>query len=1378
MKKTLLSLITITFFLCEASFTGGGMAFAFDNGNYTYTIISSSLRTVSIAAKSDATLSGSISLPSSVSYNSNSYSVVAITASGFSGKTDITSITIPNTVTTINNSAFSGCTSIKSVTFSGTSKVATIGDNAFDGCSKLKTCSLPPSLTTIGSYAFRGCAFTSVTIPKNVAQMKTGVYLGCTSLTSVTWNAINCANYAKSGSGPYSFSSPFYYKATNNTVTSIAGQITKITFGSEVEHIPAYLCYYMTNLTEVTIPASVTSLGSGEDKGFGGCANIQKVVWNATNCTSASSPFSGSKINLTSFEFGSNVQNIPASLCSGYNHLTKILLPATVTNIAASAFSGCTALDTIVSFNTTHPTVANANAFNNVSVGCNVVVPNVSEYSGQTGWNHFTTFSTTISGNCGKTTPTEVTWEMDLSNGRLTISGTGTGAMANYTTSNTAPWYAYKSAITNVIIEEGVVEIGNYAFYSLNAMTSITIPTSITKIGEAAFSGCSTTLFTDVIYLGDASRWANITFSGTTAATVNPINYTKSLKNSAGEIMRNITISNSVKNYAFYMNEALESVNFAESGVTNIGESAFYGCNKLTSITIPSSLTSIQKNAFSACSLISSVVWNATHCGDFSWTQNGPTSITTTAPFYGIRTQITSLVFGENVDKIPNYICRGLTGLTSIIIPESVETIGESSFTDCSNLTSVTWNAANCAWNNGSYSPFNSSATKISSFSLGNNVANIPQRLCKGFTLISSITIPTSVTSIGEDAFSGCSNLKYITWNATNCGDFTSSTAPFDPIKTQIRTFTLGNGVQHIPAYLCNGMSSSYLTSITIPSSVTSIGAHALQGCSHISQITWNAANCGDFVVLGSPLYDIRNQITSVTFGNTVEHIPDFLCSQLQNDAFTSISLPSNLISIGSSAFSACNKLTSITIPENVTSIGGSAFNSCDNLKTIIWNARECEDFIYESGNPGTYYTPFHGIPPSSSNYGNPNNTAKYVTSFTFGSNVEYIPAYLCFDMKLLTGITIPASVTSIGASVFDGCTNLASVTCEGTIPATIASSTFPSSVESAATLYVPATVASRTAYSNDTYWREFDHILPYVLTFDLQEHGETIDPICVNAGRVEEALKPADPTEDYYTFDGWFSNEACTTPFTFGESGTVVNSDLTLFAKWTLKGLALNENADNISAISAYDGLTTNVTMTRSLTNAQYNTFCLPFSLDASQMTTAFGAGYDLEELTDVTYDGEVLGLVFTQRDELEAGKPYLLQPANNVSNPSFTGVEIDASTPSDGLDNTFIEFHGVYSPTELTGGNKNLLFLGAGNELFWPSSTGDLKGFRAYFEVKGSAQKAVRARIVKKEDTATGIDQITNDQLPITNKFLRNGELLILRDGKTYNAQGMLVE
>ena len=304
--------------------------------------------------------------------------------------------------------------------------------------------------------------------------------------------------------------------------------------------------------------------------------------------------------------------------------------------------------------------------------------------------------------------------------------------------------------------------------------------------------------------------------------------------------------------------------------------------------------------------------------------------------------------------------------------------------------------------------------------------------------------------------------------------------------------------------------------------------------------------------------------------------------------------------------------------------------------------------------------------------------------------------------------------------------------------------------------------------------------MLPYIISFNMKDHGDAIDPICVNAGRVDEALQPADPTEDYYTFDGWFSNEACTTPFTFGESGTVVNGDLTLYAKWTLNDLALDDGEDNSATITAYNGQTTNVTMTRSLTNAQYNTFCLPFSLDASQMATAFGEGYDLEELTDVTYDGEVLGLVFTQRSALEAGKPYLLQPANAVVNPSFSDVTISDATPSDGLDNTYLAFHGIYSPTSLEGGNRNLLFLGAGNELFWPAATASMKGFRAYFEIKSPAQGAIRARIVKKQDAVTGIEEVKSENANAvrSEKILRNGQLLILREGKTYNAQGMLVE
>lgn len=225
---------------------------------------------------------------------------------------------------------------------------------------------------------------------------------------------------------------------------------------------------------------------------------------------------------------------------------------------------------------------------------------------------------------------------------------------------------------------------------------------------------------------------------------------------------------------------------------------------------------------------------------------------------------------------------------------------------------------------------------------------------------------------------------------------------------------------------------------------------------------------------------------------------------------------------------------------------------------------------------------------------------------------------------------------------------------------------------------------------------------------------------------------------------------------------------------------LNLSESSLNSSISTSY-GQVADVNLTRSLSSSQYNTFCLPFALSAAQMEEAFGAGYDLEEFVSSSLDDDLLSLTFNKvTTGLVAGKPYLIQPAVDVVNPSFEGVTIGAVSPADQTSDTYISFHGTFAPTELEGGNKNLLFLGAGNELFYPSTTANIYGFRAYFEVKGAAQKnGIRARIVKKENTATGIESISGEGLPVTGKkILRNGQLFIIRDGKTYNAQGQLVK
>ena len=288
---------------------------------------------------------------------------------------------------------------------------------------------------------------------------------------------------------------------------------------------------------------------------------------------------------------------------------------------------------------------------------------------------------------------------------------------------------------------------------------------------------------------------------------------------------------------------------------------------------------------------------------------------------------------------------------------------------------------------------------------------------------------------------------------------------------------------------------------------------------------------------------------------------------------------------------------------------------------------------------------------------------------------------------------------------------------------------------------------------------------------------GSTV--ITIESGK---PLTNATPYKVYKTtgssFTSGWANMSGESPKDYFSSTNVGNGGVCLNASGEAQivpALNLSEDSNNPS-IASNNGQLVNASFTRSLTSSQYNTFCLPFALSNAQLEDIFGAGYDLEKLTGSSLAGDELTLFFDQVTSLEAGKPYLLQPSVEVTNPSFEGVTISATSPADQISDEFISFHGTFAPTELTGGNKNLLFLGAENELFWPASTGDIKGFRAYFEVKGAAQKAKAARIVKKEDQAQALDNIENTR-PAQKRIL-NGQLVIEKNGTFYNAQGQIVK
>ena len=222
-------------------------------------------------------------------------------------------------------------------------------------------------------------------------------------------------------------------------------------------------------------------------------------------------------------------------------------------------------------------------------------------------------YATVYSGSCG----TNVRYSLDTSTGLLSI--TGTGAMKNYGSYSSVPWYSNKSYIKVVEISDGVTSIGYNAFYGCSGLTSITIGNSVTEIEYSAFSGCSgltkVTINSNAIVSKSYNSHSSLKsifgsqvkeyYIGEGVTTIGQWAFHECYS------LTSITIPNSVKSIekgAFYNCTGLTSVTIPY-GVTSIVGSAFYGCSGLTSVTIPASVTSLE-GAFTSCPSLTKVILN------------------------------------------------------------------------------------------------------------------------------------------------------------------------------------------------------------------------------------------------------------------------------------------------------------------------------------------------------------------------------------------------------------------------------------------------------------------------------------------------------------------------------------------------------------------------------------------------------------------------------------------------------------------------------------------------------------------------------------------------------------------------------------------------
>ena len=388
--------------------------------------------------------------------------------------------------------------------------------------------------------------------------------------------------------------------------------------------------------------------------------------------------------------------------------------------------------------------------------------------------------------------------------------------------------------------------------------------------------------------------------------------------------------------------------------------------------------------------------------------------------------------------------------ITEVIIPDNVTRIARFAFFTSHDLNSIIVQEGNpvyrsennCLIEKGSNTLILGCKTSV----IPTSVTSIGDSAFSGRTGLTSITIPESVTSIGDCAFSGCSGLTSITipksvrnwWldAFSNCSGLTSVIISDGVTKigstafkncAALTSITIPDSVTSIGS---GAFSNSGLTAITIPSRVTSIGssafenctsltsitiptrltigAHAFYGCSGIKTIKGDAYETAAIARLcGSPAYSVE-----ITSGSSID-------SYAFTKGLNSIIISDSVSSIGAEAFLNCNSLTSISIPDSVTSIGEYAFRDCTDLSSITV---EKGNYVYHSSGNCLIETGTKTLIAGCKNSVIPSD-----------GSVTSIEGWAFYCRVGLTSITIPSSVTSIGNSAFSGCSGLTSINYQGT---------------------------------------------------------------------------------------------------------------------------------------------------------------------------------------------------------------------------------------------------------------------------------------------------------------------------------------------------------
>ncbi len=562
-----------------------------------------------------------------------------------------------------------------------------------------------------------------------------------------------------------------------------------------------------------------------------------------------------------------------------------------------------------------------------------------------------------------------------------------------------------------------VTEIESLSFGSIDPkVKSIIIPDSVTEIGGRAFHGLyalkEVKIGKGVAHFSDPSEWDTIPYVFFSCKALERVIVDE--ENAVYSSVSGILYSKD-KSKLLYVPNAIREVTLPDE-TTVIGREAFRE-SSITTFTIPKQITEIGDFAFFDCTGLKSLIWDAEDCriGSFS----------TSANIIFPNVPLTELIIGEDVRSIPEGAFSGLDMLETVTIPVGVTHMGGSVFYGCSGLESVIWNARDCTMSGGDFFR----GTKIKTVTFGEEVGVVPSRLLLDCAYLTEVVLPDSISKIGEVAFGNCYELKKVTIGrgVTEIEDlaFYGCYKLIEAWNYSGLTLNEGSaGYGYVAYYAKRVYTKETLSKQTVKDGYLFYEDED-EACllgyvgesTELALPTTSPGGKSDYKIWDYALYS-HDELTSLTIGSSVTSIGTFAfydCRMVTGE----LQIPDSVTEMGDYAFGCCSGLTSVTIGSRVTKIGHYAFEGCSGLErvNITGLAAWCKiDFANLEANP--LYFAHHLYLDNAE-----------VKNLTIPAEITEIKKFAFCGCSGLESVTIGDGVTEIGFEAFQNCSGLESVT-------------------------------------------------------------------------------------------------------------------------------------------------------------------------------------------------------------------------------------------------------------------------------------------------------------------------------------------------------------